>query len=41
LTPRLHLQVGRQRILVGLSHADQTVSIQLAEATFRVLDQRG
>jgi hypothetical protein len=35
------IQVARQRIQVGLSHAGQTVTIQLAETTVRVIDQHG
>lgn len=35
------IQVARQRIQVGLSHAGQTVTIQLAETTVRVFDQHG
>jgi hypothetical protein len=35
------IQVARQRIQVGLSHAGQTVIIQLAETTARVIDQHG
>jgi hypothetical protein len=30
-----------ERIQVGLSHAGQTVTIQLAETTVRVFDQHG
>jgi hypothetical protein len=35
------IQVARQRVQVGLSHAGQTVTIQLAETTVRVFDQHG
>jgi hypothetical protein len=35
------IQAARQRIQLGLSHAGQTVIIQLAETTVRVIDQHG
>ena len=35
------IQVARQRIQVGLSHAGQTVIIQLAQTTAQVIDQDG
>jgi hypothetical protein len=41
VSSRRGIQVARQRIQVGLSHAGQTVTIQLAETTIRVFDQHG
>ena len=35
------IQVARQRIQVGFSHASQTVTIQLGDTTLRVIDQHG
>ena len=35
------IQVARQRIHVGFSHAGQTVTIQLDDTTLRVIDQHG
>jgi hypothetical protein len=35
------IQVARQRIQAGLSHAGQTVTIQLGDATLRIIDQHG
>ena len=35
------IQVARQRIQVGMTHAGQTVTIQLAGITVRVIDQHG
>ena len=35
------IQVARQRIQVGFSHAGKTVTIQLADTPLRVLDQHG
>jgi hypothetical protein len=35
------IQVARQRIQVGFSHAGQIVTIQLADTTLRVIDQHG
>ena len=35
------VQVARQRIQAGFSHAAKTVTIQLAGTTLRVLDQHG
>ena len=35
------IQVARQRIQVGLSHAGQTVTIQLDDASLRIIDQHG
>jgi hypothetical protein len=35
------IQVARQRIQVGMSHAGQTVTIDLGETSLRVADQHG
>ena len=35
------IQVARQRIQVGMTHAGQTVTIDLAETSLRVIDQHG
>jgi translation elongation factor EF-1alpha len=35
------IQVARQRIQVGMTHAGKTVTIQLAETTVRVTDSSG
>jgi hypothetical protein len=35
------IQVARQRIQVGFSHAGQTVTIQLGDTSLRVIDQHG
>jgi hypothetical protein len=35
------IQVARQRIQVGFSHAGETVTIQLGETTLRIIDQHG
>jgi translation elongation factor EF-1alpha len=35
------IQVARQRIQAGMTHAGQTVTIQLADTTVRVIDQHG
>jgi hypothetical protein len=35
------IQVARQRIQVGLSHAGQIVTIQPGDTTLRVIDQHG
>jgi hypothetical protein len=35
------VQVARQRIQVGLSHAGQTVTIELGDTTLRVIDSNG
>jgi hypothetical protein len=35
------MQVARQRIQVGFSHAGKTVTMQLADTTLRVIDQHG
>lgn len=35
------IQVARQRIQVGLSHAGKTVTIELGDTTLRVIDQHG
>jgi hypothetical protein len=35
------IQVARQRIQAGFSHAGQTVTIQLDDTTLRVIDQHG
>ena len=34
------IQVARQRIQVGFTHAGQTVTIELADTTVRIIDQR-
>jgi hypothetical protein len=41
VSSRSGIQVARQRIQVGLSHAGQTVIIQVADTTVRVIDQNG
>ncbi len=35
------IQVARQRIQAGFSHAGQTVTIELGDTTLRVIDQHG
>ena len=35
------IQVARQRIQVGFSHAGKTVTIELGDTTLRVIDQHG
>ena len=35
------IQVARQRIQVGMTHAGQTVTIQLGDTTLRIIDQHG
>jgi hypothetical protein len=35
------IQVARQRIQVGVTHAGKTVTIDLTETTLRVIDQHG
>jgi len=35
------IQVARQRIQVGFSHAGKTVTIQLGDTTLRIIDQHG
>jgi hypothetical protein len=35
------IQVARQRIQVGFSHAGETVTIELGDTTLRVIDQHG
>ena len=35
------VQVARQRIQVGFSHAGKTVTIELGETTLRIIDQHG
>jgi hypothetical protein len=35
------IQVARQRIQVGFSHAGQTVTIELSDTTLRVIGQHG
>jgi hypothetical protein len=35
------IQVARQRIQAGFSHAGQTVTIQLGDTTLRIIDQHG
>ena len=35
------IQVARQRIQVGMSHARETVTIDLGDTTLRVIDQHG
>jgi hypothetical protein len=35
------IQVARQRIQVGISHAGQTVTVELGDTTVQVIDQHG
>jgi hypothetical protein len=35
------IQVARQRIHVGMTHASQTVTIELGDTTLRIIDQHG
>ena len=41
MSSRGSIQVARQRIQVGLSHAGKTVTIELGETMLRVIDQHG
>jgi transposase InsO family protein len=41
VSSRGSLQVARQRIQVGFSHAGQAVTIELGDTTLRVIDQNG
>ena len=41
VSSRGDIQVARQRIQVGMTHADQTVTIDLGDTRLRVTDQHG
>ena len=41
MSSRGGIQVARQRIQVGFSHAGKTVTVQLGETTLRIIDQQG
>ena len=41
MSSRGGIQVARQRIQVGFSHAGKTVTVQLGDTTLRIIDQQG